>query len=135
MKKITINAKIKAAREDAWAYYTNPEHIVNWNFASDDWCCPKAENDLKVGGKYLAKMEAKDGSFGFDFETTYSEVTTNESFTYGLGDRNVSVNFNNVGDQTEVIIKFDPETENPIDMQRNGRQAILNNFKKYAESK
>ena len=135
MEKITINAKINAHAKDVWEYYTNPVHIIKWNFASDDWCCPKAENDLKIGGKYMARMEAKDGSFGFDLEAVYSEVTSYESFTYGLENRDVTVNFIGKKDHTEVIIKFDPENENPIEMQRNGWQAILNNFKKYAESK
>jgi uncharacterized protein YndB with AHSA1/START domain len=119
----------------AWEYYTGPEHIVNWNFASDDWCCPKASNDLKPGGKYSARMEAKDGSFGFDFEAIYDEVIPLEKIVYTMLDgRQASINFNAANKQTEVVVSFDAETQNSIELQRDGWQAILNNFKKYTES-
>jgi len=132
--KITIQTSISADRKKVWEYYTSPKHIINWNFASDEWCCPKAENDMQIGGTYKARMEAKDGSFGFDFEAVYSKIFPFEGFSYGFEKRNVQVDFMDVGDATQVMIAFDPETENPIDMQKNGWQAILNNFKKYTES-
>ncbi|MBL0740605.1 SRPBCC family protein [Chryseolinea lacunae] len=133
--KISVQANILADTKKVWDYYTNPKHITKWNFASPDWQCPKAENDLRVGGKYSARMEAKDGSWGFDFEATYSEVTDQKSFTYVLGDGRVAtVEFKPQGNGTNVIVTFDAETENSEEMQRGGWQAILDNFKKYAEA-
>ena len=132
--KITVQATINADIKKVWNYYNNPEHITKWNFADPSWQCPNAENDMKVGGKYRARMEAKDGSFGFDFEATYSEIIDGEQFTYGLGERNVNVKFNSLSNQTEVIVAFDAENENPIEMQRAGWQSILNNFKNYTET-
>ncbi len=115
--------------------YTNPLHIVNWNFASDDWCCPRASNDLNVGGKYVGRMEAKDGSFGFDFEAVYNEIVEGYYFVYTTPDnRVIKVSFQSTGDYTLVNIEFDAENENSLELQQNGWQAILNNFKKYAES-
>ena len=133
LNKITIQATVAADIKKAWDCYTQPAHITNWNFADPSWHCPKAENDMKIGGTYKARMEAKDGSFGFHFEAIYSEITYYKSFSYGLWGREVSVLFNDLGKQTEVIVTFDPESENPIEMQRAGWQAILNNFKKYTE--
>lgn len=134
-EKITINALVHANVKKTWDYYTQPQHITKWNFASDDWQCPSASNDMRVGGKYAARMEAKDGSFGFDFEAVYDEVKAGESFTYTLGDsRKVTVNFVSKNNDTEVVIIFDAETVNSIDLQKNGWQTILNNFKKYTES-
>ncbi|HXU28041.1 MAG TPA: SRPBCC domain-containing protein, partial [Bacteroidia bacterium] len=98
------------------------------------WCCPRAENNMQVGGKYCARMEAKDGSFGFDFEAIYTELVLGEKFTYEMHDRAVSVSFKDLGGKTEVVVVFDAETENPIEMQRDGWQAILDNFKKYTEA-
>lgn len=133
-EKISIQAEIAAATNKVWDAYTNPAHIVNWNFASDDWCCPSATNDLRVGGKYTARMEARDGSFGFDFESVYDEVKPEEKLVFTLTDgRQVNIHFNGQGNTTKVDITFDAETENPVDMQRDGWQAILNNFKKYTE--
>jgi uncharacterized protein YndB with AHSA1/START domain len=133
--KITVQATVAADVKKVWDYYNNPEHITKWNFASDDWQCPSAENDLRVGGKYRSRMEAKDGSWGFDFEAIYDEVVDGEQFTYTLPDgRQVSVDFKDLGDQTAVTVTFDAETENPADMQQNGWQAILDNFKKYTEA-
>ena len=134
--KLTVQANIAADRKKVWDYYTNPKHITQWNFADDDWHCPKAENDLRVGGKYSARMEAKDGSWGFDFEAIYEEVIDQKTFTYALADgRKATADFETVGNQTKLTVTFDAENENPEDMQRGGWQAILNNFKKYAESK
>ena len=133
--QITISSVVKADKNKAWEYYTSPEHITQWNFADPSWCCPSASNDLRVGGKYIARMEAKDGSFGFDFEAEYEELVPKDKFTYVLSDgRKASVNFDAQGEHTLVTVIFDPENENPVDMQRDGWQAILDNFKKYAES-
>ncbi|MCB0571745.1 MAG: SRPBCC family protein [Phaeodactylibacter sp.] len=134
MTKITIQATVKADKQKVWDYYTNPGHIVNWNFASEDWHCPSATNDLQAGGKYQARMEARDGSWGFDFEAVYTAVTAGQSYTYVMPDgRVVDVQLSAAGDGTEVTITFDAEDQNPIQMQRDGWQSILNNFKKYAE--
>lgn len=134
-KKIEITSRIKAAPEMVWRLWTDPEHITGWNFASEEWCCPRAENDLKVGGQYKARMEAKDGSFGFDFEGVYEEVEPLEALAYSLPDgRNVRTTFKAEADSTCVTTRFDPDTENDVEMQREGWQAILENFKKYAEA-
>lgn len=133
-KQITIEALVNAPLEKAWDCYTNPEHIVHWNFAADSWCCPNAENDLRVGGKYKARMEAKDGSFGFDFEGIYEAVESPNYLCYVLADkRKVKVWFEPSETYTNVKVLFDAENENPMEMQQGGWQAILDNFKKYAE--
>lgn len=133
--KIVVTTTVHAAIEKVWDYYTNPEHIIRWNFADPSWQCPYASNDMRVGGKYSARMEAKDGSFGFAFEAVYDEVVEGEEFTYTMPNgRQASVVFKKDGDQTEVTVTFDPETEHPLEMQKNGWQAILDNFKKYTES-
>lgn len=132
--KITITATVNADIKKVWDYYTQPEHITKWNFADPSWQCPSVTNDMQVGGKYSARMEAKDGSFGFDFEAIYDEIADGESFTYTIPDgRQVKVLFNAVGDQTEVTVTFDAENQNSLEMQKNGWQAILNNFKSYTE--
>jgi uncharacterized protein YndB with AHSA1/START domain len=131
MEKIKVSAIIEATKEKVWDYYTNPEHIVNWNFADPSWHCPKALNELKVGGRYFARMEARDGSFGFDFEAEYTEVILHKSFTYLFGGRYCMLTFDEQDNNTIVTVVFDPETENPIDLQRAGWQAILDNFKNY----
>lgn len=132
--RITVQATINANTKKVWDYYTRPEHITKWNFASDDWQCPSATNDMRVGGKYSSRMEAKDGSWGFDFEAIYDEVVAHEKFTYTMTDgRKASTRFENQGNTTNVINAFDAESENPVDMQRDGWQAILDNFKKYVE--
>jgi len=132
--EITIEATVNTDRKKVWDFYTKPEHITQWNFARDSWQCPKAENDLRVGGRYTARMEAKDGSFGFDFGGVYTEVIDQQKMTYVLGDgRKVSVDFKDLSTATKVITTFDAETQNPIEMQQQGWQAILNNFKKYVE--
>lgn len=132
--KVTIQAQINASPSKVWDFWTNPTHIVNWNFASDDWCCPKAENDLRVGGKYSARMEAKDKSFGFDFECTYTEVVNLKTINYTMGDgRTAHTTFEPSNNGNKVTTIFDAEGTNPVEMQKNGWQAILNNFKKYTE--
>jgi uncharacterized protein YndB with AHSA1/START domain len=133
-QKITIKASIFANKQKVWGYYTQPEHITNWNFADPSWHCPTASNDMKVGGRYIARMEARDGSFGFDFDAVYTEINLSDNFTYEFGGRHARIEFHDLNGQTEVTISFDPETENPIELQRDGWQAILNNFKKYTET-
>jgi uncharacterized protein YndB with AHSA1/START domain len=132
--KITVEVQVDATIDLVWQYWTEPKHIVNWNFASDDWCAPKAENDLRVGGKFSSRMEAKDGSFGFDFGGVYDEVKINEVIAYTLeDDRKVSIHFSVLGNTTIISETFEAETENSVELQKGGWQAILNNFKKYVE--
>jgi uncharacterized protein YndB with AHSA1/START domain len=133
-EKITINALVAADRQKVWDYYTLPEHITKWNFADPSWHCPAASNDLTIGGRYVARMEARDGSFGFDFDAVYTAINQGVSFTYEFGGRFATVDFNEQNGVTEVTVTFDPETEHPIDLQKNGWQAILNNFKDYTEN-
>jgi uncharacterized protein YndB with AHSA1/START domain len=131
---ITIDSMIHAPIEKVWKYWTRPEHITQWNNASDDWHTPRAENDLRPGGKFLSRMEAKDGSFGFDFAGVYTTVKTNEIIEYTLEDnRTVTVHFSSFGHETRIVEMFEAESENPIEMQKSGWQAILDNFKKYSE--
>ncbi|WP_342433326.1 SRPBCC family protein [Neobacillus sp. FSL H8-0543] len=134
-EKITVEATVHVPIGKVWDYWTEPQHITKWNNASDDWHTPIAENDLRAGGKFLTRMEAKDGSFGFDFSGVYDEVRTNEFISYTLGDgRKVTITFTSQENETFVSETFDAENENPIEMQKGGWQAILDNFKKYAES-
>ncbi len=133
--KITIGNTVNAPVEKVWKFWTEPEHIKQWNSASPDWHTPSAENDLRVGGKFLSRMEAKDGSFGFDFWGVYDEVDTYKKIAYTLGDdRKVNVDFTGDDHTTTIESTFEAEGTNPIEMQKNGWQAILDNFKKYAES-
>ncbi|PGY08005.1 Uncharacterized conserved protein YndB, AHSA1/START domain [Bacillus sp. OV166] len=133
-EKITVKATVHAPVEKVWEYWTEPKHITKWNNASEDWHTPIAENDLTVGGKFLTRMEAKDGSFGFDFGGIYDEVKLNEVISYTMGDgRKVNITFKGQGNETQVIETFDAETTNPIEMQQAGWQSILDNFKKYSE--
>lgn len=132
---ITVENMIHAPVEKVWEYWSRPEHITKWSSASDDWHTPHAENDLRTGGKFLSRMEARDGSMGFDFFGVYDEVVPHELIAYTLGDgRKVTVKFISSDDTTRVVETFDPESLNPAEMQQNGWQAILDNFKKYAES-
>lgn len=133
--KITIEALISHDVKKVWDYYSKPEHITKWNFASDDWHCPSASNDMRVGGKYTARMEAKDGSFGFDFEAIYDEVINHKKISYTMTDgRQAITTFENLGSKTKVTTTFDAENSNPVEIQREGWQSILDNFKKYVES-
>ncbi len=133
--KITVEVTVKAAVEKVWKLWTSPEHIVKWNTASEDWHTPKAENDLRIGGRFLSRMEAKDGSFGFDFGGVYNDVKTNELIAYTMDDgRKAVLNFIPNGNETKIIVTFDAENQNPIEMQKGGWQAISDNFKKYAEA-
>ena len=131
---ITIKTLINAPVEDVWTRWTGPEHIKKWNNASEDWQTTTAENDLRVGGTFLSRMEAKDGSFGFDFFGSYDEVKLHEVIAYTLGDgRKVKVTFAGKDNQTEVVEAFEAEGLHSIKMQRAGWQAILDNFKRYTE--
>lgn len=135
-KSITIQATIKAPVEKVWELWTVPEHVVQWNNASDDWHTPKAENDLKPGGNFMFRMEAKDGSEGFDFSGTYDEVKAKELIAYTMGDgRKVKAIFKENAGETTVTETFEAENINSIEMQRSGWQSILDNFKKYVEKK
>jgi uncharacterized protein YndB with AHSA1/START domain len=132
---ITVQTTVHKPVEKVWELWTSPQHIMRWNHASDDWHTPRAENDLRAGGRFVYRMEAKDGSFGFDFEGVYDEVKTDERIVYKIGDgRKVTITFtgNNAG--THVAEIFEAESMNSIDMQRSGWQAILDNFKEYAEA-
>ncbi len=132
--KLNIQAMINAPIAKAWECYTQPEHIIHWNFADESWHCPSAENDLRTGGKFKSRMEAKDKSFGFDFEGIYEAVEIENYLCYVLQDeRKVKVRFEPNESNTKVKIQFDAENENPLELQQGGWQAILDNFKKYAE--
>jgi uncharacterized protein YndB with AHSA1/START domain len=132
---ITVEATVNAPVKKVWEYWSKPEHITKWCFASDDWRAPHAENDLRTGGKFSSRMEAKDGSFGFDFGGVYDEVKENELIAYTIGDgRKVKITFSDEGNQTQVTETFEAETQNPVEMQKGGWQAILDNFKKYTET-
>lgn len=133
-ESITIETNINAPVEKVWEHWTQARHIVKWNSASPDWHTPRAENDLRVGGRFISRMEAKDGSMGFDFGGIYDEVDPHQKIAYSLDDgRKVKVLFLENENQTKVRETFDPEGQNPIEMQRQGWQAILDNFKKYVE--
>jgi uncharacterized protein YndB with AHSA1/START domain len=133
---ITVEATINEYIEEVWKYWTEPEHIKKWNSATEDWHTPFAENDLRVGGKFLSRMEAKDGSFGFDFGGVYDEVKLNEFMSYTMGDgRKVRISFVNKSNKTIIIENFEAEDTNSIELQQRGWQSILDNFKKYVEEK
>jgi uncharacterized protein YndB with AHSA1/START domain len=132
---ITLETIVQAPVARVWKFWTNPEDILCWNHASDDWHTTRAENDLKPGGKFLSRMEAKDGSFGFDFWGVYDQVVENQLLASTLGDgRKLTVSFEPQGDKTKIVESFEAESVNSVDLQRVGWQTILNNFKKYIES-
>lgn len=131
---ITIEAIVNAPIEKVWEFWTKPEHITKWCFASDDWHAPSSSSDLKVGGKLSTRMEAKDGSFGFDFWGIYTEIKPNEKLAITMGDeRKWDTHFSKVEGGVKIVEEFEAENMNPIEMQKGGWQAILNNFKTYAE--
>jgi len=131
---VTIESKVNAPVDRVWELWSGPEHIVKWNAANDDWHTTSAENDLRIGGRFNSRMEAKDGSFGFDFGGVYNEVDDHERIVYTLDDgRKVWTTFTKLESGTEVISTFEAESQNPIEMQEAGWQSILNNFKLYAE--
>jgi uncharacterized protein YndB with AHSA1/START domain len=132
---ITVEATVKAPIEKVWSTWSEPKHITKWCQASDDWHAPYADNDLRTGGKFKTTMAAKDGSFSFDFGGIYSNVEKFKVIEYKMEDgREVKITFSSDGNETKVTETFDPERENPVEMQRGGWQAILDNFKKYTET-
>lgn len=132
---ITVETLVNAPVEKVWEFWTKPEHITKWNAASDDWHTTRAENNLRIGGKFLSRMEAKDGSFGFDFEGIYTDVITHEKISYTLlDDRKVTITFTQTKNGVQIIETFEAETENTLELQKLGWQAILNNFQKYVEN-
>lgn len=135
MERITVKTTVQADLSKVWEFWTQAEHITHWNFASDDWCCPKAENNLKPNGTFSWRMEAKDGSFGFDFTGKYDEIVNHERITYEMSDgRKVDIHFSQIGKEVSVSETFDAEGTNSDEQQRAGWQAILGNFKKYVEA-
>ncbi len=133
---ITVQTTVNAPIEKVWDYWTLPEHITGWSFASDDWEALDPENDLRTGGKFKTTLAAKDKSFSFDFSGIYTEVKEHELIEYDLEDgRQVKIEFSQSPNGVEIRETFDPENQNPIEMQKAGWQAFLDNFKKYAEGK
>ena len=133
--RITVEAVISAPVEKVWDCYTGPEHIMQWNQASPDWHCPASTNDLRPGGKFSSTMAAKDGSFSFDFWGIYDEVETHKKIVYTMGDgRKADVLFHDNGNSTAITVHFEPESQNSLELQQEGWQAILDSFKKYTES-
>lgn len=134
--KIEIKTLVNAPIAAVWRAWVTPEDIENWNYATDDWCCPKAEVNLQVGRGFNYRMEAKDGSMGFDFAGVYTKVEKNKAIHFELDDqRLVTVAFVETSEGVEVIETFDAEDENSAAQQRDGWLCILNNFKRYIESK
>ncbi len=133
-EKITVETTVNAPIAKVWGAYTTPQDIIQWNAASADWHTTKASVDLRVGGVFSSRMEAKDGSFGFDFAGTYTQVKTNELLEYSFGDRTASVTFSQGAKGVTVCVAFDPENEFPVEQQQQGWQAILNNFAKHVEA-
>ena len=132
---ITVENTVNAPVEKVWEYWTKPEHITKWNFASDDWHSPWAKADLREGGNFSARMEAKDGSMGFDFGGVYNVLRSNEYIEYTMDDgRKVEISFTAAGNATKVVESFDAEDTHSIELQKGGWQAILDNFKKYTEA-
>ena len=133
---ITVQTKIGAPLDQVWKCWTSPEDIVCWNNASDDWHTTNADNFLEVGGKFNYRMEAKNGTFGFDFWGIYNKVIPQQLIEITLGDeRKMRVSFSYANGETEVVETFEAESQNSIELQRGGWQAILDNFKKYVETK
>ena len=132
---ITVQALVNAPLEKVWQRWTEPQHITQWNHASADWHTPRAENDLRAGGKFLQRMEAKDGSMGFDFEGVYDAVIPHQLIEYTInGGRKVKITFAREGSATQVVESFEAEDINSAELQRGGWQAILDNFKAHAEA-
>lgn len=131
---ITVETRVKAPLADVWRAYTTPEDIINWNAASEDWHTTAATVDLREGGTFSSRMEAKDGSFGFDFAGTYTAIEPHRLIEYDFGDRKARIDFIEEDSAVQVRVSFDPETENPEEMQRDGWQAILDNFALHVEA-
>ena len=135
-KIITIETNVKAPLETVWKTWITPTDIKKWNTASLDWHTTKSENDFREGGKFSSRMEAKDGSFGFDFGGTYTKILTHKHIAFTLDDdRKVTVDFEERKGEVRIMETFEPENQNSLEMQRSGWQAILDTFKKYVESK
>ena len=133
--KITVENTVNAPVEKVWKYWNGPEHITKWCTATPEWHTPRAQNDLRVGGTFSSRMEAKDGSMGFDFAGVYDDVKPNEYIEYTMGDgRKVWIKFSGKGNETKVVETFEAESENPVEMQKGGWQAILDSFKNYVEA-
>jgi uncharacterized protein YndB with AHSA1/START domain len=131
---LEVRATIAAPLDQVWEKWTQAAHVVNWNFAHESWCCPRAQVDFCVGGTSSYRMEAKDGSMGFDLDATFTAIEDHKQILSVLADgRKVAVDFSMVDNQTEVIQRFEPEQENPLELQQGGWQAILNQFKSYCE--
>jgi len=132
---ITVENTVNAPLQKVWNYWNHPEHVTKWCSASDDWHAPSASADMRVGGTFTTRMEAKDGSMGFDFAGVYDIITENEYIEYTIGDgRKVKITFTANGDTTKVVESFEAEDMNSVEMQKAGWQAILDNFKKYTEA-
>lgn len=135
-KKITVKTTVKVNSEKLWTYYNEPRYITQWKYASDDWHTVEADNDLRVGGEYTYRMEAKDKSDGFDFKAVYDEIIPFQSLSFTLNDgRKVHVEFIDKGEETEIRETFDADEVMPLEAQRMGWQIILGNFKEFAEEK
>ncbi len=134
--RITVQTTVAAPAARVWDFYTGPEHIVHWNAASADWHTPRAENDVRVGGRFVHHMAARDGSVGFDFEGTYTQVVLQQLLAYTMPDgRRVETTFEEDGGVTKVTTVFDTDGQHPEELQQQGWQAILDNFKAYAEAR
>lgn len=132
---LTVQTQVRTALDQVWQLWTDPAHIMQWNNASDDWHTTRAENDLRPGGRFVSRMEAKDGSFGFDFGGVYDKVMLHERIAYTLDDdRKVEITFKELGGETRILEIFEAENQNPEELQQKGWQAILDNFKRYAEA-
>ena len=133
--KITVQTTVRAPVEKVWEKWTNPDDIIKWNTASEDWHTTKAENDLRAGGKFSSRIEAKDGSVGFDFWGIYDNIKNNELIEYTMGDgRKVTVSFTSDNNKTEIVETFEAEDENSEELQKTGWQSIMDSFRKYVES-
>lgn len=135
MQKITVETTVAAPIAEVWRAYTTPEDIVEWNAASSDWHCPRATVDLREGGAFCCRMEARDSSEGFDFEGTYTRIEPQRLIEYRFGDRHARVDFEETADGVRVRVVFDPENEFPLEMQRAGWQSILDNFARHVVSR
>lgn len=134
MEWIEVKIKVLAPIDLVWECWNDPKHVIHWNFASKDWCCPNATNDLQVGGKFTYRMEAKDKSMGFDFEGKYTELEHEKLISYELEDgRRVQITFSITEEGILIKEAFETEDVNSAEMQRDGWQAILGNFKTYVE--
>lgn len=133
--KITVETRVKAPVEKVWQTYINPEDVKQWNTASPDWHTPTAAADFREGGEFSSRMEAKDGSMGFDFVGIYTRIVPLQLIEYTFGDREAKVAFTQTADGVDVRLDFDPDQQYPVEHQKNGWQAILDNFARYVEAK